>query len=59
MKRKKSIVLILVVLCMSMCLAGCKKEECFFCGEEKFCKTYENMMFGKIKACDTCIDDLR
>ena len=50
----KVVSLIVLVSMMMLSLAACGKSECFVCGEEKFCKTYENDLRGEIDVCKDC-----
>ena len=64
MKRKlaKALSLIVIVSTMLMGLAACGKSECYFCGEEKSCKTYDNALLGEIDVCKDCkseIEDIK
>lgn len=55
MKRKLAKALSLIaIVSMMMGLAACGKSECFFCGEEKSCKTYDNALLGEIDVCKDC-----
>ncbi len=56
MKRKlaKAVSLIAIVSMMLMGLAACGKSECFFCGKEKSCKTYDHTLLGEIDVCKDC-----
>ena len=57
MKRKlvKAVSLIAITSMMLMGLAACgTKKECFFCGEEKSCKTYDHTLLGELDVCKDC-----
>lgn len=60
MKRKlvKAVSLIAIASMMLMGLAACGKSECFFCGEEKSCKTYDNALLGEIDVCKDCKSEI-
>ena len=60
MKRKlvKAVSLIAMASMMLMGLAACGKSECFFCGEEKSCKTYDNALLGEIDVCKDCKSEI-
>ncbi|MBQ8547127.1 MAG: hypothetical protein IJ427_01420 [Lachnospiraceae bacterium] len=54
----KVVSLIAIVSMMLMGLAACGKTECFFCGEKKSCKTYDNALLGEIDVCKDCKSEL-
>lgn len=54
----KVVSLIAVASMMLMGLAACGKSECFFCGEEKSCKTYDNALVGEIDVCKDCKSEI-
>ena len=60
MKRKlvKAVSLIAIASMMLMGLVACGKSECFFCGEEKSCKTYDNALLGEIDVCKDCKSEI-
>ena len=60
MKKKlvKAVSLIAIASMMLMGLAACGKSECFFCGEEKSCKTYDNALLGEIDVCKDCKSEI-
>ncbi|MCH5272721.1 MAG: hypothetical protein J1E35_03515 [Lachnospiraceae bacterium] len=59
MKRKlfRAAALLGILTTLSLSFAGCKKKECFFCGEEKKCKTYETLL-GDIDVCRDCENEI-
>lgn len=56
-RTSKLAALICTLAILAMCLGGCKKVECDFCGETKKCQTME--VFGeKVNICKDCKADL-
>lgn len=50
--------LVAIATMMMMSMAACGKSECYFCGEEKSCKTYDNALLGEIDVCKDCKSEL-
>lgn len=56
MKKKLFKIMVLVGLAamLTVGVAGCKKTECEWCGEEKRCKTVYLSMLGEYNMCKEC-----
>ena len=55
---KKKLVTLVLLVAMTLSLAGCAKSPCDLCGEEGRCKTYQNASLGEMDICSECADDL-